>query len=370
MDVVHLFPREPKFFAGAQLYFDVPNCVQTWLIRCPEDSLIEFPAVSHQHTVALFNPSEPFPSSTRVVIIHYLDHEMAKLILELPSSIQIFIQTWGGDLEPLYPSHKLYQPMTFRWIYDNSKARHIPIQLGKILFDLNRQWKHRSWINAIRQSINKATLVSTGMGNNESEILNLDANLIDGCINYYVTNDSYKVLPGNPHSILLGNSSNPSNNHLDALHLLKRSSLDIEEILIPLSYGDENYRDWLIPKATQIFGNLVSPITEFKSAKDYFNLISNCGIVFMNHYRQQALGSIQWAFQSRKQVVLHENSIGMAFFASDPRIVHSARNIEQCVTSPVLYDQRVLSIIENKLKNHNRATLTKGSDLYQLITSP
>lgn len=369
MQVVHLFPREPKFFFGAQQYFSASVHPQTWLVRCPPQSLGEFPPLNQNHSVSRYEGRQSIPANTEVLFIHYLDLEMANLLIDLPSSVQTYIQTWGGDMEPLYPSHKLYDRQTFEWLYQKSRAHSIPVRIGAKLYEVNRKWQHRHWIKALRKSMKTASRVSFGMGRTEAQHLKIDASISPYCIDYYLPGSDVHSTKGNPRSILLGNSCNPTNNHLDALQVLKNCSMEIEEIILPLSYGDEEYRDWLIPKATQLFGRRIKPIIDFVSIDAYHALISRCGIAFMNHKRQQALGSIKWAFSSRKQVVLNPGGIGFSFFASDPKIVHSSSRIADCIANPVAYDDKALRSIETKFKNHKIQPDTVESDICQFLPS-
>jgi hypothetical protein len=91
-------------------------------------------------------------------------------------------------------------------------------------------------------------------------------------------------------SILLGNSSTPSNNHLKVLELIKLNKN--QELIVPLSYGDKVYKKQVVQFGRQKFGDNFIPIIDFVPLKQYMNQLNNCQYTIMGHYRQQAFGTI------------------------------------------------------------------------------
>lgn len=92
--------------------------------------------------------------------------------------------------------------------------------------------------------------------------------------------------------IQIGNSAAPTNNHLEAFDMIKRSAIDDKKFLVPLSYGDQSYAQVVIKTGQRLFGSRFLPITDFLPLEEYNELVSRCSVVIMNHYRQQALGNI------------------------------------------------------------------------------
>ena len=94
-------------------------------------------------------------------------------------------------------------------------------------------------------------------------------------------------------NILVGNSAAPENNHIEVFELLERNvELTDRQIIVPLSYGDESYKEKIIIYGQAILGNRFVPVPDFLDKESYFELLQSCGYVFMNHLRQQALGNI------------------------------------------------------------------------------
>lgn len=91
--------------------------------------------------------------------------------------------------------------------------------------------------------------------------------------------------------IQIGNSADPSNNHLDALKkLLPYKSQDIE-IYVPLSYGDQEYAQKVMELGNDWFGEKFIPITTFMTFDQYIDFLKNIDIAIFSHQRQQAMGN-------------------------------------------------------------------------------
>jgi len=94
-------------------------------------------------------------------------------------------------------------------------------------------------------------------------------------------------------NILVGNSASMTNNHLDAFDVLAKVGIpDSSKVIVPLSYGDTQYRDKVIAEGRRLFGNQFQPITEFMTMDQYIDLLSTCSSVVMNHLRQQGAGNL------------------------------------------------------------------------------
>lgn len=93
-------------------------------------------------------------------------------------------------------------------------------------------------------------------------------------------------------NILLGNSANPSNNHIEAMkHLLPYKDQNIK-IFVPLSYGDKEHANMVISKGREWFGEKLVPLTEFMAFNQYLEFLKSLDIAIFNHQRQQAMGNI------------------------------------------------------------------------------
>lgn len=114
----------------------------------------------------------------------------------------------------------------------------------------------------------------------------------------------------NGNNILIGNSASFTNNHSEIFELLKSNLTKTRKIYCPLSYGDINYASKIIDLGKTKYKENFYPLTDFMPLTDYNKIIKSCGIVIMNHKRQQAFGNIiVLLFFGAKVYLNEENSI-------------------------------------------------------------
>ncbi|MDK2828108.1 MAG: dTDP-N-acetylfucosamine:lipid N-acetylfucosaminyltransferase [Clostridium butyricum] len=107
--------------------------------------------------------------------------------------------------------------------------------------------------------------------------------------------------------IQIGNSSDPSNNHLEVFYKLEKYKDERIEIICPLSYGNIKYRDMIIEKGTKIFGTKFKPIIDFMPFEQYLRVLAKIDIAIFNHKRQQAMGNIITLLGLGKKVYIRED---------------------------------------------------------------
>lgn len=103
---------------------------------------------------------------------------------------------------------------------------------------------------------------------------------------------SIGMVPNDGINVLVGNSSSLTNNHDDVFSRIADCDLTGRRVIVPLSYGDPRYREFVIKRGTYYFGERFSPLLDFMPLDEYAGIISSCNIVLMGHRRQQALGNI------------------------------------------------------------------------------
>lgn len=141
-------------------------------------------------------------------------------------------------------------------------------------------------------------------------------------------NESLKV-KGN--DILIGNSANYSNNHLEAFDLVGKIGIGNRRIIVPLSYGDSKYGDFIHSSGDRMFGQGFTPLRQFIPLERYTRTLQGCGIVIMNHYRQQAIGNVLAMIWMGAKVYLNESStfyhymkrLGVKVYSVDTDLISS-----------------------------------------------
>ena len=88
--------------------------------------------------------------------------------------------------------------------------------------------------------------------------------------------------------IQIGNAADPALNHLEVFQKLKKDKDKAIEIICPLAYGHDDYRQKVIQEGTKIFGNKFNPITKLLSLEKYSELLAKVDIAIFNFKGQQA----------------------------------------------------------------------------------
>ena len=115
-------------------------------------------------------------------------------------------------------------------------------------------------------------------------------------------------------TILIGNSADPSNNHIEAMEkLLPYKEQDIK-IYVPLSYGDQEHAKKVIDQGSRMFGDKFSPITTFMSFDQYLSFLKGIDIAIFNHKRQQAMGNTITLLGLGKTVYMRDDVSQWQFF--------------------------------------------------------
>jgi len=128
-------------------------------------------------------------------------------------------------------------------------------------------------------------------------------------------------------NILVGNSATLTNNHLEVFDQLAGLDISGRRIIVPLSYGNPDYRDAIVSKGSELFGSAFMPLVDYMQLEEYLSLVASCNVVIMNHKRQQALSNIGAALYRGANVFLNEASPVVNFFRSRGAIIYTTREL-------------------------------------------
>ncbi len=148
-------------------------------------------------------------------------------------------------------------------------------------------------------------------------------------LNYGNVPDTFSQGPAMCHgqNILLGNSASETNNHVEILGILSRHDLGSRKVIVPLSYGDHEYRSNIIEIGKRMLGNAFVPLVDYMPLHEYSSIVASCNVVIMNHLRQQALGNIGTALYQGAHVFLDPSNPVYQFFIEKKAIVQSTQNL-------------------------------------------
>lgn len=249
-------------------------------------------------------------NNINVVVLHGLGTIPIEQIAKIPSNIKVVWFAWGYDIYTsphfLMPFIKvnLYHRLTKKLLCKGlANKKHI---LNGLVYQL---LKYRTTKNSISRIDyfsgvipEEYTLISKKKYFRAKEVT----------FNYFSISDPTEKLSTTltDTDFLVGNSGDPTNNHIDLFYLLKERGLDNKKIIVPLSYGGTaEYKEKVINLGKDLFGDNFIPLTEFLPTDKYYELISSCSNIVMGHERQQAVGNIMQSIWLGKKVFLSSSSI-------------------------------------------------------------
>jgi 4-alpha-L-fucosyltransferase (fuc4NAc transferase) len=270
----------------------------TYAIVTYDDSY-EFTYIKRYEDITLIRPNDFIAvlSSYDVIVLHGLRSGAFDFLNKMPHSIKVVWFAWGYDLYSApckkHPFIKipLYRPLTKSGTRNNLRG---------YLADLHVGFNYLRDKRSIEKAISRVDYFS-GVIPQEYEMMKKNpffkAEPLD--FHYFSLNDEVSEINlKNPSptgdNILIGNSGDPTNNHLDAFQYLRTIDILDKKIYVPLSYGGtEKYREEVKSVGKKYWGDRFVPLDTFLPYEEYCKIISSCGNVVMFHERQQAMGNIR-----------------------------------------------------------------------------
>jgi hypothetical protein len=108
--------------------------------------------------------------------------------------------------------------------------------------------------------------------------------------------------------IQVGNAADPALNHLEVFQKLEKYKNKNIKIVCPLAYGYNNYRNKIIQKGVETFGNKFYSITKLLSFGEYSELLATVDIAIFNFQGQQAGYNILTLIGLGKKVYINNNT--------------------------------------------------------------
>ncbi|MFC5195459.1 TDP-N-acetylfucosamine:lipid II N-acetylfucosaminyltransferase [Bizionia hallyeonensis] len=240
-------------------------------------------------------------SESKIVYAHALNSRKQKLISKLNFEITLVWFIWGYDLyvQWLPLKHKIYEKKTAAFL--NRKNTYLEIIKNDILFKtkIYKLFKtsNKTYNSIFAQCVNKVDICVPVIPTEIESVREINKNIIYAPFTYGSL-DNLKItrkknVKRSDENILVGNSADPANNHIEIFERLSKLNLGSRQIIVPLSYsGNEEYKDFILKRGNELLGHNFKPLTEFVSFENYNDIISSCNYAIFNHIRQQALGNI------------------------------------------------------------------------------
>lgn len=118
-------------------------------------------------------------------------------------------------------------------------------------------------------------------------------------------------------NVLLGNSCSVTNEHREAIQILKSSKVRLGRIYCPLSYGGPKwYAEEIEMLGKKELGNLFVPLMEFLPLEEYAKIWDDIHVAVFNHKRQEAVTNMYSLILKRKTIYLRPGSTVSSFLKS------------------------------------------------------
>lgn len=333
---LHIMPNE-KFIASfiefleehlnfEDHYFLIIGGVSTSIAKLPVGENIQYLDKSYYNKLSFFKLNKilkQYTSKAEKIIFHSLNSSGRILFLYLNQNIlpKCYWLPWGSDL----------------YIYNNPRTR----VMDKILHHIRKQ---------IFSKMGYLVTGTTGDYELAKKWYSATGKHIK-CFNY--PSNLYKeiVIKPKKHSainILIGNSTDPTNNHIQVFEKLYKYKDKNVKIIVPLSYGNyQEYTKKVIDTGTKMFGTKVVPLTEFLPFEKYLEFLADIDIAIFNHTRQQALGNIITLLGMGKKVYIRKESTLNGVFEEYNIKVYDTNFIDLQPIDKIVKQQNIQNVKSN-----------------------
>lgn len=131
-------------------------------------------------------------------------------------------------------------------------------------------------------------------------------------------------------NVLVGNSTSPTNNHLQAFCIIEKHANHVNHIYCPLSYGIySDYKANVVKEGFNMFGDKFIPITDFMSYEKYFLFLQNIDIALFNHSRQEGMGALLSLLSLGKLVYMNPQSNAYKSFKRRGFIIENIHSLKE-----------------------------------------
>ena len=314
-----------------------------------------FKYIKKIHRIILLYPDEILSflktKSINAIILHSLYSCPIEVTSRVSSSIPILWNAWGYDIYQLplgSPLIKipLYKPLTIKCVDSvlerrRKKVKHILVKIRDYIvskgYYKTKQVKNTEKVLARINYFSGIIDMEYQMMKQHCEFKAEESVYIYGSF----SSDPPLTYPrGN--KILLGNSANPTNNHLDILTILTERGIDSHQVITPLNYGGEDeYIAQVMMIGEKYLGSNYKPLTDFLAPETYFNMINSCSSIIIGTMRQQAMGNIAAAFTRGVKVFLFRDSILYKYLQSKGYLVYTIEDdlTKDSIDAPLTQDE-------------------------------
>ena len=318
------------------------------------------------------------------LFISWYDMSIGRLILDMNLPNPLYVYLMGADFYSMpywWHASWLFDPMTKRKVYRKRLLpRFFPKGKPWLWYRAKNWWKFKREVREEYEERLKTIqridyIVITEHSGPEVELVK---RLYPGCTAKHIVGtfdqnyDIARQLPmipvpekGEPVKILLGNSSDPNGNQIDALHYLKTRVKEDCEVFSFLSYGDPDGKAWTLEYASKHLGDKFHAITDYMDKESFVRYVNSMDVIMMFHNRQQAEGNIMTALSLGKPVFMKPQNPQYDMLKRmgvesvyDVRQMHTV-DLREAIINAQLKRETTLKAIENEYSDQTRLSHLK-----------
>lgn len=385
--------RDQKFIDAQIAYHDLTLdiCTHDYFI-VSWDKNISFKYMCQSHRVIIVTPDELIYRLTTnhydALFIHNFLYMPLHYMSKIPKHIKVFWFSWGYDIYNTPKNSPFISiPLLHKKSLDLLKKLHS--QQSKLpLFSKFKhyvKWHISSLISYKKldhnnvQSIYKAAVKRvdyySGVFPIEYELMKTKPQFRAKKVTYNYINPSEWVsdtekLPLIGNNILIGNSADINNNHLDVLDYFENINLQKRKVIVPLSYGgSQQYIQPIVEAYTTQLQDSFMPLLDFMPIDKYLKLLSSVGVAIFFQERQQAAGNISELLKTGVKVFLSETSINYKHYKSLGYHVYSLQTDfnQNAIETPLTKEEKLHNISLWRNINNKEVRLNQLYTIYNII---
>ena len=365
MKILHLAPYEKKFFAFAADIFDTQDVDNQYIIltkdvRRAREFFANRKNFRIEHT--RYIRSDSFSCDLKecdCLVVHFLHIIKAQAIMRTPKHLPVVWAGWGGDYYDLLSQSgfKLLGDRTQQLVY--TLERQIGCSTTKII----RRFK--ALISKIRYSVFYAPIIKKAIkrvdffsspfeedfallrSHFEKDFDPIYTRIFYGSVERTFMSGVESIYGNN---ILIGNSATATNNHLEVFEMLSTHDLGDRQIIVPLSYGDTNYRDAIIAYGSSLFGDRFQPVVDLMPLDEYNTHIAQCSMVVMGHRRQEGAGNTFTMLYKGSKVFLDEANTVYQYLKNNGAYVYALQDLRSG-------EESIFDALTDEQKHKNRQVM-------------
>jgi hypothetical protein len=279
-----------------------------------------------KHAFLLFGNLQTFPTKLDKNVIH-INHayQIFELILKMNQSKKIILHSL---FNPLVVLLLFLQPWLLKkcyWIMWGGDLYHFQtpkITIKALIYERVRKHVIKNLGFLVNGTTGDVVLARKWYGAVGTHIK---------CFNYPSNTYKHYDINSNTHTninIQVGNSADPSNQHLLIFEMLLPFKEKNIQLFVPLSYGDMKYASLITNKGYELFGDKFHPIKELMPFNEYLAFLANIDIAIFNHRRQQAFGNAITLLGLGKKVYINsESTLSAVFEEYDIKVFDTNQNL-------------------------------------------